>query len=602
MRTELLAWLINATVATSLVAGVILLLRKPLQRLLGAEIAYRLWMALPLATLAACFSLPHTATVASSTQAPLPSTPAVIISVTSSLRSVDADRWLIAIWLLGACAVLAVLTWQQRRFVLRLRLRERADGSWRSGVENAAPAVLGVLRQKLVLPECFETDYSDTEQRLVIAHERMHQRRRDPWALATCALLRTVFWFNPIVHVAATRFRRDVELACDAAVLRAHPRSRRRYADALLKTHFAGQPAPVGCHWHNTPPMKERIMLLKHALPARRVRLAGAILVGIAAVASAGIALAGHDAALSTASALAATAAPTASSQSYAVKLTMRVNGKQVANPSVVARAGETAMVKLDANGVAWGFRFHVDAAQRGATALSGEVFSGDERHVIGHSHLEQSNGTPFEIAMQEKPGSPRFVIDAIIERASDAPHAATLDHQVAAPGERREERIVVGAPGDTYDIGHVDDETVPGDDAGPGQQREVHEIRTCSRPDAAGHATCRVTRNVTSRAPANRADIAPLPPLPPTAPRPQGETPPPPPPPPLPPQSGLTPMAPLPPLPPLAQTRRVRVPLPPAPPRDPQAMPPPPPMQAPNDASFPSAPPAPPAPEGIAS
>jgi beta-lactamase regulating signal transducer with metallopeptidase domain len=309
MRTELLAWLINATVATSIACVAILLLRKPMQRWLGAEIAYRLWIVLPLATLAAFFSLPHAAPVeGAAVRASVASTPAAVIErVIASLRSVDADGWLLAIWLLGACTLLGVLVWQQRRFVARLRLRENGDGSWRSGIADVVPAVLGVLRQKLVLPDCFETDYSDEEQRLVIAHERMHQRRRDPWALATSALLRTVFWFNPIVHVAVGRFRRDVEMACDSAVLRAHPGSRRRYAAALFKTHIAHGALPIGCQWHQTPPMKERIMLLKHALPTRNARLAGAVLLSIVALGTTGIAMAGHDVALDAASALAAT-------------------------------------------------------------------------------------------------------------------------------------------------------------------------------------------------------------------------------------------------------------------------------------------------------
>ena len=248
MKTELLAWLINATVATSLASIAVLLLRRILQRWLGAEIAYRLWIVLPLATLAACFSLPQAATPATVGVQTMPaSLSTVAVRVNSAFVGLDADRWLLAIWLLGACALLAVLVWQQRRYVAHLRLRQNSDGSWRSEMTDAAPAVLGVLRQKLVLPEGFETDYDAAEQQLVIAHERMHQQRRDPWALAMCALLRTLFWFNPIVHVAAVRFRRDVELACDAAVLRKHPGSRQRYATALLKSQIADRALPVGC-------------------------------------------------------------------------------------------------------------------------------------------------------------------------------------------------------------------------------------------------------------------------------------------------------------------------------------------------------------------
>src|SRR5690349_19794657 len=103
MKTEILAWLINATVATSIAGIAILLLRKPLQRWLGAEIAYRLWIALPLATLAAFFSLPRAAPVATANaQQAVAAAPAVIVRVGSSLGSIDADRWLLAIWLIGA--------------------------------------------------------------------------------------------------------------------------------------------------------------------------------------------------------------------------------------------------------------------------------------------------------------------------------------------------------------------------------------------------------------------------------------------------------------------------------------------------------------------
>ncbi|HEY2346126.1 MAG TPA: M56 family metallopeptidase [Xanthomonadaceae bacterium] len=315
MKTELLGWLIDATLATSLACTAVLLLRRPLQRLLGAEIAYRLWVVLPLAVLAACFRLPQIAPAAGAgagMQVPVASRPAGVIAhvISTRLGSADADGWLLAAWLIGAGALLAVLVLQQRRFVARLRLRQNGDGSWRSSIAGVVPAVLGVLRQKLVLPEGFETDYNDEEQRLVIAHERMHQRRRDPWALATSALLRILFWFNPIMHIAAGRFRRDVEMACDSAVLRAHRGSRRRYASALLKTHVADGALPIGCQWHQTPPMEERIMLLKHALPTRHARLAGAILLSIAALTTTGIAMAGHDVALDAASVLAATPPP----------------------------------------------------------------------------------------------------------------------------------------------------------------------------------------------------------------------------------------------------------------------------------------------------
>ncbi len=440
MKTELLAWLINATVATSLAALAVLLLRKPLQRWLGAEIAYRLWVVLPLAAFAACFSLPQPASEATLV-APVTfaAAPAVVVRVTSSLRTVDADRWLLAIWLLGACALLAILVWQQRRFVVRLGLRRGDDGSWRSGMSDAAPAVLGVLRQRLVLPERFESDYSNEEQQLVIAHERMHQLRRDPWALAICALLRTLFWFNPIVQFAAVRFRRDVEMACDAAVLRTHPGSRQRYATALLKTQIAEHFVPVGCLWHHTPPMKERIMLLKHALPMRRARLAGAIMVSVAVLGTAGFAMAGHDSAMTTASALAAAvpSSPARAGTFYKVRLKVemrspasgsgdaRSQDTQRVEETVIVRSGETAMVKMDrhGHGPAWGMHFRVDPNVRTHdVAFHGDVFSGDEQHVIGRAQLAETTDTPMVIAMNDSASGTAYRIEAVVSATATPP------------------------------------------------------------------------------------------------------------------------------------------------------------------------------------
>jgi beta-lactamase regulating signal transducer with metallopeptidase domain len=618
--TQLLAWLINATVATSVATLAILLLRKPLQRWLGAQIAYRLWIALPLATIAACFSLPHAdpAMVLPAQAAPATAS-AVVVQVTQTLRSVDADRWLLAVWLLGAFALVLVFAWQQRRFVARLRLRERGDGSWRSATDDASPAVLGVLRQKLVLPERFETDYSDDEQRLVLAHERMHQQRRDPWALAACASLRSVFWFNPLLHVAAKSFRRDVELACDAAVLRAHPGSIRRYADALLKTHLAGHALPVGCLWHDTPPMKERIMLLKNALPARSARLAGAILVCLAACGATGLALAGHDTATAAAGALAAVTAPVAKAPAYQVKLVMSVDGKAIGHPIVVTRAGETAMIKLDENGVVWGFRFNVQPLGNGRVALTGDVVSGSDNHVIGHSHLEETAGGPMEIAIQN--GGRKFNINAriaVTDHLARMSPPEMLEESASAPGERREVRIVTGKPGDLTDSGRLDtgtpapvarrevrivtgnagdlpdgdridiDDGMPEDPAMAGAHREVRETRKCSPPDAQGHKKCKVTREVTVTAPGDAAPMAPLPPLPPAA-------------------GTSAPVAPVAPVPPRAR-RPIAMSAPPAPPvppapmalHTPMAPPALPALPTPMAMRAPPAPPAPPAPMGL--
>jgi TonB family protein len=575
MKTELLAWLINATVATSLASLAVLMLRKLLLRWLGPEIAYRLWVVVPLAAIVAVFSPPQFAPAPTPVAAPgVALAPAIQVLPQHAWIASDADLWLLGGWGMGLLALIALLVWQQRRFVARMRLRPRADGSWRSGSVDAAPALLGLLRPRLVLPEAFEADYSDAEQRLVIAHERMHQQRRDPWALAICAALRVLFWFNPLLHVAAGRFRRDMEFACDAAVLRRYPDQRRLYAAALLKTQLAGSALPIGCLWHHVPPMKERIMLLKQALPARGTRLAGTMLVCIATLGAAGIALAGHASALRTASALAAPAPAAQEAPPYMVKLAMSVDGKRVANPAVIARPGEIAMVKVDENGVAWGLTFHVDRnpGSNGVT-LAGEVFTGSEKHVIGHAQLAETAGTPLVIAMNDKAGGHSYRIEAQVAIAPPGSdrrmRAEAHASATAAPGEQREIEIVRnGTPAADDPSGSDQDEGMQGDTPAPGARREVRREITMRTPSG-GSGNKRIEKTVIVETSGD--GVVPMPPLPPLPPAPQAM-------PPSPPPMGMH-APPAPPAPPTPLAMRTPPPMPPlAPlPPAPEALPPPP-------------------------
>src|SRR4029077_12446784 len=138
------------------------------------------------------------------------------------------------------------------------------------------PALVGAIRPRIVLPADFEQRYDGRERELILAHERTHRARGDAQANALAALLRCVFWFNPLVYFAASRFRFDQELACDAAVISRFPEARRSYADAMLKTQLAVLGLPVGCHWQSSHPLKERIAMLKKPLPGRTRAALGA--------------------------------------------------------------------------------------------------------------------------------------------------------------------------------------------------------------------------------------------------------------------------------------------------------------------------------------
>jgi hypothetical protein len=76
----------------------------------------------------------------------------------------------------------------------------------------------GVAPPKVLLP-ADAMSWSSDRIRIVLAHELAHVRRRD-WLVQTATeLFRAVYWFNPLVWLAARRLRLESEQACDDAVL-----------------------------------------------------------------------------------------------------------------------------------------------------------------------------------------------------------------------------------------------------------------------------------------------------------------------------------------------------------------------------------------------
>ena len=79
----------------------------------------------------------------------------------------------------------------------------------------STPFVLGIFRPVIYLP------YHLAEEDLayVVAHERAHIGRRDHWWKPLGFALLCVYWFNPLLWLAYVLLCRDMEGACDEAVI-----------------------------------------------------------------------------------------------------------------------------------------------------------------------------------------------------------------------------------------------------------------------------------------------------------------------------------------------------------------------------------------------
>ncbi|WP_199096692.1 M56 family metallopeptidase [Dyella sp. ASV21] len=294
------AWLMllgQGALALTVMLGWVLLARPAMRRWFGAERAAWLWW-LPAVGLVASV-LPHPALLLDG-HARLP-TFMVIRSVTAGLSRAASDEggvpWAFTILLVWS-ALLFVLVLRdvtaQRRYTamvrnaqsyeapmvpVHVRLAQRPD---------AGPAVVGVWRKVVLLPSDFEQRFAYAEQAIVLAHESMHAERRDGLWLLLARIITLTFWFHPLAWWALSMLRRDLELACDAAVLRQQAPSPRLYAQALLKSQPAPFALPAGCCWSSRHPLMERITMLKSPTPSSLTRRIGAGVVFATLVAGAG--------------------------------------------------------------------------------------------------------------------------------------------------------------------------------------------------------------------------------------------------------------------------------------------------------------------------
>jgi beta-lactamase regulating signal transducer with metallopeptidase domain len=262
--SEALHTLLNINLALALAVAGVMAARVPVRWLFGARVGYGLWILPPLTALAMLAPARVMTVVVPSlpAQARPPFGETFAEAATTAANSFDVRPLGFGVWLAGIAVSLIWLACRQAQFT-------RAARAGRAG-----PAVVGVLRPRVVTPADFAERYTAREREIVLAHERAHLERGDPAINAAVALLTCVNWFNPAIHVMGRWLRIDQELACDARVIAAHPKARRIYAEAMLKTQLADWPLPLGCCWA-THPLAQRVRLLSRPTPSRARRLVG---------------------------------------------------------------------------------------------------------------------------------------------------------------------------------------------------------------------------------------------------------------------------------------------------------------------------------------
>ena len=167
-------------------------------------------------------------------------------------------------WLLGFASFVAV--WAKRRVGVLSEVRQAEvlqDGpvsdavvkvSRQLGVSQrvhvgisshaAQPGVWGIWRPIVILPEGITSRLTGGELRSLLVHELAHVKRYDNLVSYFQMLVRSFFWFHPLVWWIDRRLLTEREAACDESVIR-HGEVAEDYVAGLLKACRLSVTAPV---------------------------------------------------------------------------------------------------------------------------------------------------------------------------------------------------------------------------------------------------------------------------------------------------------------------------------------------------------------------
>lgn len=193
------------------------------------------------------------------------------------------ERGLLAAWALASAALAGLLAFAFMRLAREHRQLEDGvvSGAAVGLSESLGPAAVGVLRPRVVIPR-WVLGLDEAAQHAIVAHEREHQRARDPALLVAGLLAVVAMPWNPGVWLAWRGLRLAVEFDCDERVL-ARGVDRGGYAQILLgawsesRARWLPSAALLG-----TSGLGSRVQHLMRPKPRRRDMKA---LIGTAAVA-----------------------------------------------------------------------------------------------------------------------------------------------------------------------------------------------------------------------------------------------------------------------------------------------------------------------------
>ena len=263
-------WMVDTFIYTGLLIALVLLLRRPVSRWCGPQVAYALWalpflrFVMPPIVLPAWMAPAEPEAVAATAAEPLMviisdpvETAAATHAAAAPVVGLAVSDLLLPLWIGGA---LVFLGWRVREyFQMRQSLLEDARPVGEAGkvrlVETPAvtgPVAFGIADKVVALPPEFMAHYDITARDMAIAHELAHHRGYDLVANIAAQPLLALHWFNPLAWWGWRAMRRDQEAACDARVVAGRAQGEKAaYAQVIAGfatgDHHLALAAPMAC-------------------------------------------------------------------------------------------------------------------------------------------------------------------------------------------------------------------------------------------------------------------------------------------------------------------------------------------------------------------
>ncbi|MCL1080086.1 M56 family metallopeptidase [Parashewanella spongiae] len=251
-----------------LIACLIFILRKPVNRLFGIHAVYSLWYSIPYFVIAFALTPWIFGSVVSLDIELVKVISTYSASELSQHQTFINNNLAIYLWVTGFALMQTFFIFQLGQ-LNQLKSTAEKELSFKmlsvfSHKDISSPVLAGFLSPSILVPANFK-QLSSEDQESILAHEQAHHQRNDLLANLFAWVFLSLLWCNPLAWMAYKRFRQDQELACDADVtVKYNTKQKQNYSQMLVNfsqhhaTHLFTTP------YGNKTTIKERIMQLKN--------------------------------------------------------------------------------------------------------------------------------------------------------------------------------------------------------------------------------------------------------------------------------------------------------------------------------------------------